>query len=270
MVANVDVFMKKLVLSIGAWQFSPGLRSSLITLLLFPLFVYLGFWQWGRYEGKKIQQQELESRINEPVLLLTPSPALRAPSPASGRGEEEFNKNNIQYIRYRQLQVTGHFLNEKTLLLDNQILSGKVGYRVITPFQATDSQQLLLIDRGWIPLGQSRNELPIIHPVLGKKTLIGTLHQPVSGLLLKDIPLPQNTWPLRIQRINFDELSKHYGQSLFPFLLQLHENDPNGFASLPLTPALPPIKHLAYAIQWLALALGLLIYYLAINARRIR
>src|SRR5476649_1715651 len=118
-VATVDGFMKKLTLQLGRWTFTPGWISSLTTLLLIPLFVYLGFWQIDRYHEKLNNQQALVSRMNAPLIHRI-SPDVTQLDPL---------------LRYRQLQVTGHFLNEHQIYLDNQTLKGQVGYRVITPFQ---------------------------------------------------------------------------------------------------------------------------------------
>lgn len=255
-VANVDGFMKKLTLQLGRWTFTPGWVSCLTTLLLIPLFVYLGFWQLDRYHEKLNNQQALVSRMNAPMIHCI-SPDVTELDPL---------------LRYRQLQITGHFLNEYQIYLDNQIAQGQVGYRVITPFQPSGQSKILLIDRGWIPLGKSRNELPIIKPVLSEQTLVGTINLPANGLQLNNLfsktpekTINQISWPLRTQRIAFLNLESLLLQKLYPFILQLNPQDPMGFNIQAITFNPTPNRHLGYAIQWLVMAIAVLIYYFAIN-----
>lgn len=257
-VANVDGFMKKLTLQLSRWTFTPGWVSSLTTLLLIPLLVYLGFWQIDRYHEKLNNQQALVSRMNAPMIHHI-SPDVTQLDPL---------------LRYRQLQVTGHFLNEHQIYLDNQTLNGQVGYRVITPFQPIGQSKILLVDRGWIPLGKSRNELPIIKPVLSEQTLIGTINLPANGLQLNNLfskkseeTINQIYWPLRTQRIEFLNLESLLLQKLYPFILQLNPADPMGFNIQPITFNPPPSRHMGYAIQWFAMAIAVLIYYLVVNLR---
>lgn len=257
-VINVDGLMKKCALQLNRWTFNPGWISSLTTLLLIPLLVYLGFWQLARYQEKSNNQHALASRMNAPVihdlsLITTPL----EPS-----------------LRYRQLQVTGYFLNAYQIYLDNQTYNGHVGYRVITPFQPIGGSKILLVDRGWIPMGKSRNELPIIKPVLSKQTLTGTINLPTHGLALDNLfsktpkkTISQTTWPLRTSRIEFLNLESRLLQKLHPFILQLNLQDPIGFNIQAISFNPPPSRHMAYAIQWFAMAIAVLIYYFMINLR---
>ncbi|HXH54552.1 MAG TPA: SURF1 family protein [Gammaproteobacteria bacterium] len=248
--------MKKLTLQLRRWTFTPGWVSSLTTLLLIPLLVYLGFWQMARYHEKLNNQQSLVSRMNSPLIHKIP------PSMA------QFDS----LLRYRQLKITGHFLNARQIYLDNQTLNRQVGYRVITPFQPIGQSKILLIDRGWIPLGKSRNELPSIKPVLSEQTLIGTINLPAHGLQLNNLfsqtshkIMNSISWPLRVQRIEFLNLESLLLQKLYPFILQLNPQDPMGFNIQPITFNPPPSRHLGYAIQWFAMAIAVLLYYFVIN-----
>jgi surfeit locus 1 family protein len=255
-VANVDGFMKNLSLQLERWTFTPGWVSSLTTLLLMPLLVYLGFWQIDRYQEKLNNQQALVSRMNAPMIHhISPNVTQLEP-----------------LLRYRQLQVTGRFLNEHQIYLDNQTLHGQVGYRVITPFKPIGQSKILLVDRGWIPLGKSRNELPIIKPVLSEQTLVGTINLPANGLPLNNLfsQTPQKiinpiSWPLRTQGIEFLNLESLLFLKLYPFILQLNPEDSIGFNIQPITFNPPPSRHLGYAIQWFAMAIAVLIYYFVIN-----
>lgn len=238
-VANVDVPMKKL-----------AFKYSLTTLLLIPVFVYLGFWQLDRYHEKKSNLTMLENRQHLPVMDII-------------QADMAVNPN-----RYRPLKVTGHFLNDHQIYLDNQILKGQPGYRVITPFKPLEQAKILLVDRGWIPVGKSRDELPLIKPMIGKQTLVGIINLPSNGLVLPNLSHKTSDKPFRVQRINFVNLESLLAQKLYPFILQLLPKDPLGFNIQPITFNTPPSRHMAYAIQWFAMALAVFIYYITINRRR--
>ncbi len=250
--------MRLPVLQFGRWIFSPGLTSSISTLLFILLFVYLGFWQTSRYSEKLNLQKKLEDKIKSPILKFTPLFI-----------EKILTKEDWEKIRYSQLQITGQFINTHHILLDNQTLNGQVGYRVITPFLPTSSSKMILVDRGWIPLSKNRDLLPAFTPILGTVTLHGMMNNPTSpGLQLKKIQPVPNIWPLRVQSVDFEELSVMLKTHLYPFMLQLNPGDRYGFKIPIQFFTTSATRHLGYAIQWFTLALASLIYYLAINSHR--
>lgn len=260
-VANKDVFMKKPILQIGQWSFSPGILSSLSTLLLLLLFVQLGFWQLSRSNEKLMKQKELENRIKQPGLTLT-----------SNLQTKLIDPKKFKDFRYQQLEVKGQFLQQNHILLDNQIFKGQAGYRVITPLLLHANSQLILVDRGWIPLLNGRQTLPNLNTVKGTLILKGRLNQIPHGIQLKKIPLSPLSlqWPLIIQQLDFKALSNLLGFEIYPFVLQLETNDPHSFNVLPFSFGLSATRHLGYAIQWFTMAIASLIYYVVINCYRLK
>lgn len=221
---------------------SPRIWLGLITLLLFFAFVYLGFWQLDRMEFKHNLEKDRTTALNAPPITVK-------------------ELETMPLIRYRQLALKGKFLNDKNLLLDNQILNGKVGYRVLTPFQVEDSQHLILIDRGFISAGPSRNSLAPVPEIPGGVQLIGRIHQLSQGITLKEDPIATEMhWPIQIQKLDYKKLSELLAQNIYPFILQLPEESPYVFQVFPFSLGLSPKRHLGYAIQWFALATALLVY----------
>jgi surfeit locus 1 family protein len=252
-VAIKDVFMSRFRYSFGPWTFAPGLISSLLTVVIFPSFVYLGLWQLDRWEEKNLQKKQWATRMLAPPLTVSTT----------------LQHIPFKLLRYHSLEVTGTFLNHQQILLDNQILKGQVGYRVLTPLLLkTGTPKILLIDRGWIPIGPHRDKLPILKPILEPVTLRGMIQNIPSGLVLQS-KLPEPTpWPLRIQTIDFRLLSKLLGQKLYPFVLQLKSDDAYSFIPILNTTELSAERHLGYAIQWFTMAFAVLIYFFVINSHR--
>lgn len=243
-VAKEDIFMK-FNIRCGRWIFSPDLLSATFTLLLICLFVYLGCWQLHRAEEKGILKKQLESRIKEPALLVVPLS----------------DTKTLENVRYRRLQATGVFLNNKQILLDNQILEKRIGYRVITPF-LTAANKILLVDRGWIPMGKHRNDLPIIEPSLGKVSIEGMINQFANGIRLSGTISTTSTFPRVVQLIDFKELSTILAFDVLPFILQLRQPSSLTFSIPTVSFGISESRHLGYAVQWLGLALAAFMYYL--------
>lgn len=240
--------------TIGRWRFNPGFASCIITILLVPIFISLGFWQLGRMEFKNQLQEKLTSQASMIPLSISEI------------------QNTTTNLRFNPLEITGYFLNQYPILLDNQVYKGQVGYRVIMPFQVqthdTEDHPWILVDRGWIPI-TNRNEKPHIKPITTKITLRGIINDPPKPLKLKAATTENPIlFPEVMQYIDFNILEQQLQHRIFPFLLWLPPSEsPHTYQVLPITIGMPASRHLGYAIQWFAIALAVLIYYLVINIK---
>ena len=239
---------------IGRWAFKPGLASTLTSLFFIPIFIYLGFWQLGRMHFKNELQEQHESQMQATPLDMS-------------------MVNDISLLRFRSLQVTGHFLNDYPILLDNQIYQGRAGYRIIMPFQiqtpSIDPYPLLLVDRGWVPMDINRSKLPDIEPIFGEITLTGVLNNPPKPLTLSAPTEVKNIqFPLLIQAVHFHTISEQLKQTIYPILLILPTQSPYAYQSLPITFGMPATRHLGYAVQWFAMALAVFVYYCVLNIKK--
>jgi len=249
-VAIKALCMKTPLVSLGPWVFKPTLLATLLILLIIPLFVYLGYWQLDRANTKQQLQSQRESHAKDNIITL--------------ENLQKYTGN----LRYRLAKVQGTLLNGNQILLDNQIVKGRVGYRVITPLKISNSKTIVLIDRGFIPI-QNRSELPIIPPITGLVTLRGIINQPANPLALGQSFNPNTTqWPLRVQTLEYDQLSLILKHPIAPLLLQLQEGDPLVFTIIPISFPLSAEKHLGYAIQWFMMALAVFIYYCVSHCQR--
>lgn len=236
---------------------------ALTTVLLFCLFVYLGFWQLGRATEKKELLNQATSRGAQKAISLN---------------NLNFSIQTPADIRYQTLTTTGIFLNERTFLLDNQILKmngqAKVGYQVITPFQPINSNQLILVNRGWIALGKNRETLPSVaatRPIQKIITLSGIINQPSHGLLLGHKTKENSAkWPKRIQSVDYNEISAMLKREPYPFLLTLKQGDPNAFEIMPLFFNFSVERHIAYAAQWFMMSLAILVYMSVVWYQQVR
>lgn len=237
---------------LGNWIFRPGRASTVATLLVMPLLLALGFWQLDRARQKAELQAAFAEQLRQPPALLA---EVNPSDPAS---------------RYRRVIAAGRYDGEHQLLLDNQIRDGRPGYHVLTPLRLADGSAIL-INRGWLPLGASRRELPDVSVTAEPVTVSGWLAQPAGpGLRLGDAAGEDLKWPRVIPHVDYPRLDILLGYPLRPALILLEPGTSAGYWRdwQPRFGGYGPERHQSYAVQWFALAAALSILYLAANTRR--
>lgn len=232
----------------GSYSFSPRLLPTVLTLLLLPILIGLGYWQLQRAEEKRVLRTQYEQRMIHSPLSLPNLATLPDP-------------------RFYPLQVRGHFDNEHLFFLDNKIVQHQIGYEIVAPFIPTDGSAAILVNRGWVAMGKNRQTLPIIPPIAAEITLTGLIDVPQPGFKLGANAENQQGWPRRVQSVIIADLAKQVGYPLRPFILLQNSDEtsyPRGWTPLNVTPT----RHLGYAFQWFALALALLFIYFVVNTHR--
>lgn len=222
-------------------------KLAVLALIMIGFLLRLGFWQLHRAHEKQDMIDMYHARIASPPISLN-------------------NANQNQDLQYHRVTISGRFDNEHTLLLDNKIYKGQVGYEIFTLFQPDNHLTPILVDRGFIPSTRNRNTLPQIRPIIGTTTISGMLnHTPGYVKYGQIIPDRSIAWPLRIEYLNLKEIQPLLNQSLYPYIVNLAPSDPAAYPIEWQIVAFSPERHLGYAVQWFALALTLLILSLAIN-----
>lgn len=225
-------------------------KLALLALIFFCLFVSLGIWQLNRANYKKSLLKTYAERT-----VHTPYKASELATP-----------NDWRYYR---TTLTGKYDNEHTFLLDNKTFKGKVGYEVYTPFKADGLDETILVDRGFVPMGDDRSQLPAIANVDGETTLTGMLNLPPIYVSLGQLTdTKEVSWPLRIEYISLPEMAKIANVHLFPYVLNLQPKDPGAFDIEWQIVTTDPERNMGYAVQWFALAITLLILFAVLNWRK--
>ncbi|MCP4409547.1 MAG: SURF1 family protein [Gammaproteobacteria bacterium] len=239
-------------IQIGDFRFTPSVLPTIAGGSLLVLFLSLGNWQLDRADEKRTILQTYQQRIQQTA------------------GELSLPIIEPEQWRYRKVRLSGRFDNERQLLLDNQVSRGQVGLNVLTPFKLRYQEQIVLIDRGWLPLGNDRSQLPDIKVTAEVVTLEGTIYTPYKkGLRLGELDERNaHSWPRLIQYLDFDEISQRLGYPIAPLTIRLDPASSLGYhrewPPIPITPD----THTAYAIQWFTLAGVLIIIYLTLSLKR--
>ncbi|HEX7375059.1 MAG TPA: SURF1 family protein [Steroidobacteraceae bacterium] len=171
--------------------------------------------------------------------------------------------------RYQHVTARGHYDPSRQVLLDNMPSSdGYAGYRVLTPFVRPGSAKLLLVDRGWVPLGLSRERLPLVGVADGMREVAGRLDQlPVPGIRVGTAGTPGDTrWPRVLMFPTALDLEQVFGAPVESRIVLLDADQPDGYQRV-WRPALefPPERHLGYAVQWIALAIVAIVIFIALS-----
>ena len=241
----------------GQWKFTPGIWPSLVTFLVLPILVSLGFWQLDRAEQKRELYQQFINQQSAAMIDLN-------------RNSTILDKESE--VLWRHIKLTGQFENQPHILLDNQVMKREPGYFVFTPLKLTNEDTWLLVNRGWVSAGTDRNVVPEIDLPAEEVELIAVATDvPVTGILLGNINIEKlDDKMYRAQRIDIEEISDLAGLKLLPFIARLEPESGHGFVREWIMPGSGEEKHLGYAFQWFALSLTLLIIFIVVNTRRIK
>ena len=224
---------------------------TLLVLLFLPLLVSLGLWQLSRAEEKErlllsYRQLQLEQPVNLDALT------------------------EQQSIDYLPVYLQGKFDSARYWLLDNRSRNGHTGYEVVAPL-ITD-QHLVLVNIGWVRSSPERNRLPIIDLPAGSIRVVGHLYTPQKNALMStgesDLPMD---WPKRVLQIDWNVVARqlgfsnsdfsHNGRMLATKTVRIDAEDPVALVTDWSPVNINPAKHKAYAFQWFAMTVALLILY---------
>jgi surfeit locus 1 family protein len=167
-------------------------------------------------------------------------------------------------VAEERLALRGEFLERYTVLLDNKVFRGRVGYHVVQPLKLADGRHVL-VNRGWVAAPAHREQLPQLRTPPG-------VHE-VEGRVLDHFPRaydPSGAPPAgRVwQNVELATFAAWSGLRLEPYVLEQHSPFPDG-----LTRNWPPADsgaqmHEAYALQWYALAALSVLLFVVLSLRR--
>jgi surfeit locus 1 family protein len=221
---------------------------------ILPVLLALGMWQLDRAAYKERVSREQSERADR------------------GPIEVDLVELDVERDRYQPALARGRFFAGRQWLLDNQIGPGRqVGYHVHTLLVLEGGQRGILVNRGWVPVGPSRQVLPSVQVADEPRTVAGRLAPPRRvGLRLDESGGQPPPGALSVlQEVLPAEVQAETGIEVEPLILELEPSAPDGFVREWTKPMeMGPEMHRGYAFQWFALAVALVVIYLAVNTRR--
>jgi surfeit locus 1 family protein len=208
-------------------------------LLLGGLLASLGTWQLRRAEASRATRAQFDAGLTEEVLTTLPQELVTA-------------------ARFRRVEVRGEYVDRPQFLLDNMLHDGVAGYHVLTALRIAGGREHVLVNRGWVPAGGDRRALPDVAVGGEARQVSGRLERlPRPGLRLG--PMAEGNGPddrIVLQYPTAAELERRLDEPVYDYALLLDAAAPDGYVREWQAPGVAPERHLAYAGQWLALAMG--------------
>jgi surfeit locus 1 family protein len=190
--------------------------------------------------------------------------ALAAAACAAGvaLGNWQSRRADEKRVPIPRVAVEGEFLPRYTIYLDNRTRRGKAGYEVITPLRLRSSSQVL-VNRGWVEAGNTREVLPEV------RTPPGELR--IEGLELKNFPrilaLGPSAGKVR-QDLDIAAYAAETGLKLEPRVIEQHSDTGDGLARDWPPKDAGAEKHEGYALQWYSLAALAVVLAIVLSFRK--
>lgn len=233
-------------------RFRIALIPSLIAAILLPLFLYLGYWQLQRAEEKRVLQAQYDARANGPLVQV------------------EGREQPTTALQFYRVVARGYYEPEYQILIDNRVHQGQAGYEVVTPLHLQNSEVRLLINRGWIPLGEDREHLPVVPTPKGLQEVTGVATVPAEKFFTLLAPKALNpSWQTVWQNLELARYRQAVSFPIQPVVVLLDpENPAGGFIRVWNRLDTGIAVHQGYAFQWFMLAAALIAIYLFMSLRR--
>jgi surfeit locus 1 family protein len=214
----------------------------------------LGIWQLDRAAQKLALQQSIDGRAQLPPL----DAALLAASPGAAEAQH-----------YRRVGLSGQWVADRTVWLDNRQMLGVPGFFVVTPLLLADGSAVL-VQRGWQPRDlQDRARITPVPTPAGPVLVRGRIAPPPARLY----EFGAGEQGRIRQNLDISGFASETGLKLRP--LSIWQDDAPASAGDGLQrqwpkPAVDIDRHHGYAFQWFALSAliaGLYVWFQLIRPR---
>jgi surfeit locus 1 family protein len=213
----------------------------------------LGLWQLDRAAQKEAWVNNMTAQASQQELANSDWRVVNAQAA------------NADAAVHRRMRLSGTWMAEHVVFLDNRQMNAKPGFYVLTPLRLTDGP-VVVVQRGWVQRDfMQRDQVPDVATPSGVVSVYGRLATPPSQLYSWD-----NTQRTQIrQNLNWSDFSAEIGAPIgLLSLVELDEGDaPAGTPSVDgLLRQWPAVDaklytHYGYAAQWFALGLLVALLY---------
>ncbi|MEV5970611.1 SURF1 family protein [Streptomyces sp. NPDC051921] len=231
---------------------------TLLALVLIPVMIELGFWQFHRHERRVAQNTLIADN-----LTAKPVPVEELTSPGHTVPRADY---------WRHVTATGTFDTAHEVVVRRRVSSDeRVGVHVLTPLVLKDGK-VVLVNRGWIEAATDQRAYPEVPPApRGEVTVTGRLmtDETTGASGIKDLKgLPDR----QVMLINSAQQTELVGRPVLGGYLEQTAPEPAGGA-----PELIPDPdhdsigaHMAYAVQWWLFSAGVPVGWVVLVRRERR
>jgi surfeit locus 1 family protein len=239
-------------MQIAGRRFAPPWWGIVLAIAASVLFVRLGFWQLDRAEEKR-QLLEAYRRGADHTVPLT--------------------RDNVErLVRFQQVEVRGRYDGARQILLDNMGSNGPdnglPGYHVWTLLHL-EQGGAVLVNRGFVPLTDSRKHLPSVPVDDHLRTIVGRLNTLPEPAVRLAPTVPQGTWPEVLYYPEVAQLTHLLGEPIPPRIVLLDPHAADGYERIwQFHSDFGPEQHIAYAAQWFAFTVAAGVIFLLVNLKK--
>lgn len=226
----------------------------LLVLVAIVTMVNLGFWQLRRLDERRALNEQVEGRVELPVLAL--DDVLGPASTPAG-------------VEWRSVAASGRYLPDEEVTVVNRSQGGAAGDVVVTPLQLDDGR-ILLVQRGFVPLGADAAPAPA-----GTVDITGRL-RPSQERRRGQLSDPSTGDLTEAQRLDIARLAPQLPGEPVEMYVELTSSTPSEPGPYPAPLSVPELgdgPHLSYAGQWFIFAAAAAVGWVlavrkSLNARR--
>ncbi len=214
-------------------------------LPVFLLLIGLGTWQLERLKWKEKVISERMQRYSAPLLTIG-----------------DIMDQQLSALEFRRVSVGGRYVHAKEILVLNKVWRGHPGFHLITPFK-THIGGTVLVNRGWVPMGWPEHKSPQ-GQAEGPIELIGNIRlDGQKNFWIPDNEPNKNLWFF----IDVKQMAAQIGlKDYYPYLIELRSRKKSvGFPKAQRERINVRNKHFEYAVTWYALAITLIIIFVAFH-----
>ena len=219
------------------------LLLSLVAAFFATLGAYLGFWQLDRAAQKETLQSAMQQQASKPPLT-----------------QHVFlNLNDVNEVLHQRVLLSGTWVPQSTVYLDNRQMDGKVGFFVLTPMRLEGSDKVVMVQRGWVPRNfEQRESVPAVETPFDLVQIEGRIALAPSKLYEPG----QSEKGLIRQNLDLQAFRSETGLPILNFTVRQ-----TGLPSEGLRRDWPAVnfgidKHYGYAFQWFGLSALVIVLYL--------
>ena len=221
------------------------LGVAAVAVVVAAACVLLGRWQWDRHEARAAANDLVTTNYDLPAV------------PLAEVADGAVAADDV----WRSVTLEGSYVGDQ-VTVRNRPVDGSAAARVLALLR-TDDGGLVVVDRGWLPLGEG-DPVPPAYPA-GEVDLVGRVRQ-AESTDARTAPAGQ------VYRIHPATVAAAAGVAdgdlLDGYVLATTEDGaaPAGLRAFP-RPQTTPGSHLSYAFQWWVFAVGALVGFVVLARR---
>lgn len=251
---------------LARWRAAGLLVPTLMTLLMLPVLIGLGTWQWHR----KIWKEDLIAKLTS-----------RSEGAPISYAQALSNFVRDGDVEFQRVRITGTFDHAQERHLYAPRVSSQ-GWNVYTLLRPEGGVPPIFVNRGWVPDTLKDASKRAEGQVAGPVTVIGRVRLPEHhGWFTPDNDYTGNKWYWRdLDGMGWgpsgppSQLQFNTGkmQANAPFSLDAEAlpANPGGWPKGGVTPVHLPNSHLQYMITWYGFALTLLVVFAVFARQRLQ